>query len=171
MARSCPICRMSHWRLGRVRSLAALKAAPGKLAAAVRRIPRRFVTRRPNRGEWAINEVLCHLADCEVVLGFRVRKIASEPRSVIVAFDQERWAEGGHYRRGGAQEALRTYTALRRANLVYTSRLGAARKRQHGRHPEYGRISIAQLLEHWAEHDLNHLEQIRTAHATLRRRK
>lgn len=171
MARArCPICRGPHSRLGRTRPLAALRAAPGKLAAAVRRIPRRAVTRRPARGEWAVNEVLCHLADAEVALGFRIRKIASEPGRIIVAFDQNRWADGGHYRRTSASEALRSYTALRRANLAYTSRLGAAQKRQHGRHPEYGRISIAQLLEHWAEHDLNHLEQIRKAHATLRSR-
>ncbi len=172
MARArCPMCRSPHSRLGRARPLAALRAAPGKLAAALRRIPRRFVARRPARGEWAINEVLCHLADAEVALGFRVRKIASEPRTVIVAWDQERWAEGGHYRRASAREALRTYTGLWRANLAYTARLGAAQRRQHGRHPEYGRISIAQLLEHWAEHDLNHLEQIRKAHAMLRSRK
>jgi hypothetical protein len=166
----CPICRAPHLRLGRARPLGALRAAPLKLAAAVRRVPRRLLARRPARGEWAVNEVLCHLADAEIALGFRIRKIASEPRAVIVAFDQARWAEGGHYRRTSAGEALGTYTALRRANLAYASRLSAAQRRQHGEHPEYGRISIVQLLEHWAEHDLNHLEQIRKAHASLRSR-
>ena len=167
----CPICRTPHVRLGRARPLAALRAAPARLAAALRRLPRRLVTRRPERGEWAVNEVLCHLADAEIALGFRIRKIASEPSAAIAPFDQVRWAEGGHYRRTSAGEALRTYTALRRANLAYASRLGAAQKRQHGRHPEFGHISIAQLLEHWAEHDLNHLEQIRKARASLRPRR
>lgn len=32
-----------------------------------------------------------------------------------------------------------------------------------GRHPEYGRLRLDQILDHWAEHDLNHLEQIRAA--------
>jgi uncharacterized damage-inducible protein DinB len=27
-------------------------------------------------------------------------------------------------------------------------------------HPEYGRLRVDQILTHWAEHDLNHLEQI-----------
>lgn len=166
----CPICRTPHNRLGRVPPLAALKAAPRRLTAALRGVSRRFVARRPARGEWAINEVLCHLADAEVALGFRIRKIASEPREAIPAFDQERWADGGHYRRTSAAEALGTYTALRRSNLAYATRLSAAQRRQYGRHPEYGRISIAQLLEHWAEHDLNHLEQVRKTHASLRSR-
>lgn len=167
----CPICRTPHHRLGRTRPMAALRAAPGRLAGALRRVPGRLVTRRPARGEWAINEVLSHLADAEVALGFRIRKLASEPRSVIVAWDQERWAEGGHYRRTRAKEALETFTGLRRANLAFAARLRAGQKRHHGRHPEYGRISIVQLFEHWAEHDLNHLEQIRNAFAALRSRK
>jgi hypothetical protein len=40
-------------------------------------------------------------------------------------------------------------------------------KRQHGRHPEYGRLTILQMLAHWADHDLNHLAQIRAAHRRL----
>jgi hypothetical protein len=106
---------------------------------------------------------MCHLADAEIALAFRIRKIATEATAPMVAWDQDRWAEGGRYRRTPPGEALATYTAVRRSNLAYVGRLGAAARRQHGRHPEYGRLTIAQLLDHWAEHDLNHLEQIRAA--------
>lgn len=163
----CAMCRRPHARLGRTRPLASLAATPRKLAAALRRTPRGLVGRRPARGEWAINEVLCHLADAEFALGFRVRKIAAEPGSPIVAWDQERFADGGHYRRTAAAEALRTFTELRRANLAYVGRLRPAQKLQHGRHPEYGRLTIAGILAHWAEHDLDHLEQIGKALAAL----
>jgi uncharacterized damage-inducible protein DinB len=167
----CPICRSAHDRLGSARPLKALRAAPGRLARAVRRVPPRLIARRPGRGEWAVNEVLSHLADAEISLAFRLRKIAAEPREMLVAWDQDRWAEGGRYRRTPAREALATFAALRRSNLAYAGRLGAGQKRQYGRHPEYGRLTIPQLLTHWAEHDLNHLEQIRTAHRRLRGRR
>jgi len=114
-----------------------------------------------------VNEVLSHLADAEVALAFRLRKIAAEPRGVLVAWDQDRWAEGGRYRRTPSGEALATFTTLRRSNLAYVGRLSPAQKRQHGRHPEYGRLTIPQMLAHWADHDLNHLEQIRDAHRRL----
>jgi uncharacterized damage-inducible protein DinB len=166
----CPMCKNAHTRLGRTRPLAALATAPRKLAAAVRRAPRRLLDRRPSRGEWAINEVLCHLADAEFALGFRIRKIAAEPGSTIVAWDQERFAEAGHYRRAAAPEALRTFTELRRSNLAYLGRLRPAQRWLRGRHPEYGNLSIAQILDHWAEHDLNHLEQIGNALVALTRR-
>ena len=52
-------------------------------------------------------------------------------------------------------------------NLAYVGRRSAAQKRQHGRHPEDGRLTIPQMLAHWAEHDLNQLDQIRAAHRRL----
>lgn len=168
---ACPMCRMAHTRLGSVRPLKALRAAPARLAGAFRRVPRRLVALRPGRGEWAVSEVLSHLADAEIALAFRLRKIAAEPRGVLVAWDQDRWADGGRYRRTPPREALATFAALRRSNLAYVGRLSPAQKRQHGRHPEYGRLTIPQMLAHWAEHDLNHLEQLRAAHRRLAARR
>ena len=112
-------------------------------------------------------EVLSHLADAEIALAFRIRKIAAEPRQALVAWDQDRWADGGGYRRTPPREALATFAAVRRSNLAYVGRLSAAQKKEHGRHPEYGRLTIPQMLAHWAEHDLNHLAQIRAAHRRL----
>ena len=168
---TCPMCRAPHAHLGSTRPLAALRRAPARLARALRRVPRRLVARRPGAGEWAVAEVMSHLADAEIALAFRIRKIAAEPRSVLVAWNQDRWADRGGYRRTPPGEALATFVALRRSNLAFIGRLGAAQKRQHGRHPEYGRLTIPQLLDHWAEHDLNHLEQIRAAHRRLASRR
>lgn len=42
-------------------------------------------------------------------------------------------------------------------------RMSPAQRRAAGRHPEYGRLRVAQILTHWAEHDLHHIEQIRAA--------
>ncbi len=171
MARTrCPICRSPHSRLGRTKPLTALRRAPSRFASLVRRARRRLVARRPRRGEWAINEVLCHLADAEVIFACRLRKMASEPGAVIPAFDQNRWAEGNHYRRTPAPEALKLFAGLRESNLAHVRRLRRAQLKQHGKHPEYGRITMSELIEHWAEHDLNHLEQARQALATLKSR-
>lgn len=166
-ATRCPMCRLEHTRLGSVRPLRALRLGPARLARALRRVPRRLLSRRPGRGQWAVTEVMCHLADAEIALAFRIRKIAAENTAPMAAWDQDRWAEGGRYRRARPREALATYTALRRANLAYLARVGPAARRRYGRHPEYGRLSIDQLLDHWAEHDLLHLEQIRDAHRRL----
>src|SRR4030095_4553806 len=144
---ACPMCRAPHAHLGSARPLAALRAAPARLAPA----------------EWAVCEVLGHLADAEIALAFRIRKVAAEPGQVLVAWDQDRWAEGGRYRRTPLREARATFTALRRSTLASVARLSAAQRGQHGRHPEYGRLTMGQMLAHWADHDLKPLAQIAAA--------
>jgi len=105
--------------------------------------------------------VLGHLLDAEVTLAFRIRTLAAEPGGAIVAWDQEKWTDGLRHHRADARTLLVAYTALRAANLEQVRRLSPAQRAAAGRHPEYGRIRVPQMLEHWAEHDLNHLAQIR----------
>jgi uncharacterized damage-inducible protein DinB len=141
----------------------ALAAAPGALARAVRRAPAPRLARRPARGEWSATEVLGHLLDAEVTLGFRIRKLAAEPGAVIVPWDQERWTDGLRHRRAEARRLLAAYAALRAANVDQVRRMSPRQRQAAGRHPEYGRLRVQQILDHWAEHDLAHLEQIRAA--------
>lgn len=159
----CRICRSPHHRLGRRSVLGALAAAPRAVARALGRAPRRRLRRRPARGEWSATEVLGHLLDAEVTLGFRLRKLAAEPGAPIVAWDQNRWTDGLRHRRADARTLATAYGALRAANIEQLRRLSPAQRRAAGRHPEYGRLRLDEILRHWAEHDLNHLEQIRAA--------
>ena len=158
-----PICRVPHHRLGRRNVMSALVAAPRAIARAVGRMSDRRLGRRPARGEWAATEVLGHLLDAEVTLGFRIRKLAAEPGAAIVAWDQDRWTAGLRHRRADPRMLAAAYGALRAANVDQLRRLSPAQRRAAGRHPEYGRLRVDELLSHWAEHDLNHIEQIRSA--------
>ena len=46
----------------------------------------------PAPGKWSPHEILCHLADCELVFSFRIRQALAEDHHVIQPFDQEIWA-------------------------------------------------------------------------------
>lgn len=166
---TCPICREPHRRLGRRAPLAALAAAPRALARALGRTPRRLLARRPAPRAWSVAEVVGHLLDAEVALGWRVRKAVAEPGAPIVAWDQEKWTEGLRHRRADARQMLAAYAALRAAHVALAQRLGPAERRRGGRHPEYGPLRVDQMLAHFAEHDLNHLEQIRAVLRAVRR--
>jgi uncharacterized damage-inducible protein DinB len=143
--------------------MAALAAAPRTIARALGRASGRRLARRPAPGEWSPTEVLGHLLDAEVTLGFRIRKLAAEPGAPIVAWDQDRWTDGLRHRRADARTLAAAYAALRIANVEQIRRLTPAQRRAAGRHPEYGRLRLDEILNHWAEHDLNHIEQIRAA--------
>jgi hypothetical protein len=71
-------------------------------------------------GKWSIAQVLRHLADSDVVWGWRMRLILSQDRPVITGFDQDLWAERLDYANADPDESLKTYAVLRRDNLVHT---------------------------------------------------
>jgi len=113
-------------------------------------------------------EVLAHLADAEVAFGFRFRQMVSEPRPTLVTWDPEAWAGGLRYNRRDPRGLLATFRALRDSNLAILRALPRARWSLAGRHPEYGRIRVDQLVSHIAEHDLNHLNQLGETGARVR---
>ncbi|MEY3422758.1 MAG: hypothetical protein RIR48_3087 [Bacteroidota bacterium] len=48
-------------------------------------------------GKWSIKKILVHLADAESVLHERIKRVISEPKVVVWAFDQDKWSENLHY--------------------------------------------------------------------------
>ena len=117
-------------------------------------------TRRRAEGQWSAAEVLAHLADAEVVAGWRVRSILASDAYPLQAFDQDVWADAFRYGDVNPSESLETFTALRESLLSLLRRVDRSRLEHHGLHAERGKESIPHLLRLYAGHDLNHLTQI-----------
>jgi uncharacterized damage-inducible protein DinB len=62
-------------------------------------------------------------------------------------------------------ELLEEFAHLRRTNLQQLNKLNltADHLARRGKHPEFGTVTLAQLLATWVVHDLNHLAQIARA--------
>jgi hypothetical protein len=113
---------------------------------------------QPAPGKWSAAEIVCHLADCELVFAFRLRQTLAEDGPTIQPFDQEKWAEA--YPGITASKALEVFTAVRNWNL---SLIGSALPGAANRpvtHPERGTMTFRHLVETMAGHDLNHLGQL-----------
>jgi hypothetical protein len=104
--------------------------------------------------------VLAHLADAEIVSGWRVRSILGQNGVPLQPFDQDEWARAFKYGDVEPREALATFTATRASLLSLLDRVDPARLEHHGMHEERGRESIAHLMRLYAGHDRNHLTQI-----------
>jgi hypothetical protein len=112
----------------------------------------------PAPGKWSPAEIVCHLADCELVFGFRLRQTLAEDAPTIQPFDQEKWA--ATYPGISAKQALSTFSALRAWNrLLIEGALPAASERPMT-HPERGAMTFMTVVETMAGHDLNHLAQL-----------
>ena len=117
--------------------------------------------RRPEKpGKWSVIEVIQHLADSDLVAGFRFRMMLTEDRPPIQGYDQDRWATQLHYRDVPLAQALAQLRGLRQANLELWKRLTAAELERIGLHSERGPESVSHLLRLMAAHDLVHRRQI-----------
>ncbi len=113
----------------------------------------------PAPGKWSAAEIVCHLADCDLVFGFRLRQTLAEDGPTIQPFDQDKWA--AQYVGIPTAQALDAFSALRKWNLrLIHSALPAAAGRTMT-HPERGTMTFQTVVETMAGHDLNHLAQLR----------
>lgn len=126
------------------------------------------VVRTPEAtGKWSIVEVIQHLADSELVYGYRMRLIVAEEEPEIPGYDQDRWARNLRYRDVGLDSALQQLDALRRANLRWLRTLSEAELDRFGHHGERGEESVRHIIRLLAAHDLVHRRQIDRIKHTL----
>jgi len=139
---------------------AALAQGPRTVEGLVAAAPKPALTWREAEGSWNIVEVLCHLADGEITDWMpRVERILSGGGR-FVPFDRE--AGFTRYRGWTAEALVGEFNQLRRANLekLATLQLSAPHMRLQGEHPEFGPVTLGQLLACWATHDMAHVAQI-----------
>jgi hypothetical protein len=119
------------------------------------------VLRKPEKpGKWSVLEVIQHLADSDLVAGYRIRMMLSADRPALPGYDQDRWAGEFRYREMPLQMALDQLRALRAANLHLWTNLTPAQLERVGLHSERGAESVGFLLRLMGAHDLVHRRQI-----------
>jgi uncharacterized damage-inducible protein DinB len=141
--------------------LTLMRATPARIERRVAGLTPAQLKQRPARGKWSIQEILGHLADCEAVFAWRVRRALAEPGAPVHGFSQEKWAECFRYQRIHGRVSLVAYQLLRLTSLGAVDAVTpAVRSRAAVMHTERGRETLAKMTMLIAGHDLNHLGQI-----------
>ncbi len=111
-------------------------------------------------GKWPVRFILHHLADAETVLFDRIRRIISEPRQVLWAFDQDSWARSLDYSKMPLELSRRIYDSVR-AGVIYQARLHYdSSGHLEFVHSETGIRTLKAEFDKVASHNKHHLEQI-----------
>lgn len=114
-------------------------------------------------GKWSVRFLLHHLADSETVLNDRIRRIVSEPRQVLLVYDQDAFAKGLDYQQLPLDISRRIYESVR-TGIIY---LAGLHYEKHGHlefvHSADGVRTLKQEFDKVAAHNAQHLQQIRTA--------
>ncbi len=137
-----------------------LRETPGAVARAVATLTPQQLKSPEAPGKWSVASVLRHLADTDVVWGWRMRLILAQDRPSITGFDQDLWAERLDYANADPNESLEVFAVLRRDNLRLIERATADDLNRVGVHAERGEESAGYMVRLYAGHDLAHLAQI-----------
>lgn len=135
-------------------------ATTKKLARLIKGIPTAKLRKRPGPDQWSVAEILAHLADVEIVIGWRMRSILGAPGTPVQAYDQNAWVISGHYDKRDVGESLEMRRVVRQANLALLKSLSPGQWKQFGQHAERGQESIEHIVRMVAGHDINHIHQI-----------
>jgi hypothetical protein len=140
--------------------LAVQAATAKKLDRMIKGLSTAQLRKRPAPEKWSVSEIVAHLADGEIVGGFRMRFILGSPGAPIVAYDQDKWVISGHYEKRDPRESLEQFRVLREGNLALLRSLKPEQWKHYGMHSERGQESIEHIVRMFAGHDINHLRQI-----------
>jgi uncharacterized damage-inducible protein DinB len=135
-------------------------ATPKTLAKLIRGASPAKLRKRPAQDKWSVGEILAHLADAEVIVGWRLRAILAAPGSPIQAYDQDALAAARNYAKHDPRKSLEQFRNVREANLAFYKALSPEQWKHHGMHAERGEESIEHIARMMAGHDINHTQQI-----------
>jgi hypothetical protein len=143
------------------RGTAILVRTPVSLKALLAGLPEEWTTGDEGPGTWSPYQVLghmTHIEECDWMIRTETILAESEPR----AFEPvDREAGFSRFEGWSLSQLLDHFGALRTSNLealdalVTPGNLGRV-----GLHPDFGEVTLRQLLATWVVHDLNHLDQI-----------
>jgi len=154
--------------LGERDPLQVLRETPAAIRAILDGVPADLTMTPEAPGKWSIAMVAQHLADSELVWGWRVRLILAHDRPAISGYDQDAWAARLRYAEAPLEPALADFEAARGANLRLLARVPESDRDRTGLHAERGEESVAHMIRLSAGHDVLHIRQIERILATVR---
>ncbi len=137
------------------------QATPSQLERRLRVVAPEELIRRSAPEKWSIAEIVAHLADAELAMGWRLRNMLANPGVALTWWDEAAWAERLGYSQQEANLSAAVFRALRESNLRLLESVPRARWAEfYGVHEVRGRQTVEQFVRLEAAHDLNHLRQI-----------
>jgi hypothetical protein len=136
-----------------------LEATPGILRGLMSEVSGDDARWQPEAGRFSIAEVLAHLAHSEGhCYRTRVDRFLGEERPEFEPDDAQFHLD--QYRDADPEDEFDHFEEQRETNVEYLRSLPAGSGARVALHREVGEITLAQMLNEWALHDLGHIRQV-----------
>lgn len=137
-----------------------LSTTPTAIREAIAGMSDEALSEPETSGKWSVRQVLRHLADSEIVWGYRLRLVLAQDRPRLTGYDQDAWADRLGYADAPVADSLDEFDMTRAGNLRLLERASPQDLRRVGLHDERGEESVEHMIRLYAGHDLLHLAQI-----------
>jgi hypothetical protein len=139
--------------------LELLDATPDVLRGLMSELTEEDARWKPAEDRFSIAEVLAHLSHSEGhCYRMRLDRFLAEERPEFEPDDAQMYLD--LYRDADPEDAFDHFEEQRENNVEFLRRLPAAAKDRTAIHKEYGEITLSQMLNEWALHDLGHIRQV-----------
>jgi hypothetical protein len=136
-----------------------LEATPGILRGLTAEMSDEDARWKPAPERFSVAEVLAHLSHSEGhCYRMRLDRFLAEERPEFEADDAQMYL--GLYRGADPEEVFDQFEDQRKRNIEFLRDLPARAGSRIALHREYGVITLAQMLNEWALHDLGHVRQV-----------
>jgi hypothetical protein len=140
------------------------EATPGIVSGLCQALGEEHWRAAPAPGEWNAFQIVGHLADGDIVYGFRWRLALTEDDPSYPGYNEKAWSE---LARPSSGALLAGFAALRGLNVALIRSITGAEWDRTAVHAEQGRENVKRMVQKIAGHDLAHLNQLqRTIEAT-----
>ncbi|MBL8809684.1 MAG: DinB family protein [Planctomycetaceae bacterium] len=130
---------------------------PAQLEASVKRVGREQWMRHPIPGTWSIHEVVCHIADFELINAERMKRVLAEDNPTLFNAEPDGYIAALQYDHRNMEEEL-DLIRLTRSQIARILRQTDVEDFQRtGVHSEAGPLTLETLLERTTRHIPHHL--------------
>ncbi len=110
-------------------------------------------------GEWSSRQIAHHVADTELVRGYRLRQLLAQDGPLIQGFDEAQFATRLHYYRP-LSGSLALFRAAVESNVELLTLVFPEDWSRSGHHDEFGDYTLEDWLQSAANHCFEHAEQL-----------
>lgn len=143
--------------------LETFSAAPERLRKAIDGLTDNDMAAQLRHGKWSIKQIIFHLTDSETVGFVRVKLAFAQTEALFPGYNQESWVKEFGYQqkdRKALNDVIQLFELLRSfTSSVFRTSTGSDWTKT-GNHPEFGKMTLRNLLELYADHSERHIGQI-----------
>ncbi len=148
--------------------LKALREAGNTLLSELYGLDEEELRWRPAEGEWSLKETASHLRDAEELALAQFNAFISGYASALPAWDVDLLPQERDYQGEEMARVLASLRGLRRETTYLLWGLTGADWQHSAEHPYRGPVTLGELARELAQHDLEHLWQVRQLKERLR---